>query len=389
MRRAVIHIQVNDFPIAVERVLEPRLNNRPVAVGLETAQRSLAVAVSAEARKQGVYRGMSLDQACRQCRDLIVLPTNEDLYQRATRAFWEVLQPFTPVIEPLRFGHAYLDMTGSGRLAGYGVDAAARLQREIHDQLRLEAVAGVATNKLVSKVASEVVTRRQKSGLCDVPYGNEARFLAPLYVNYLPEIGKKTRQELLDLNLRLIRDVAAIEAEQLQMVFGRRGLLLHQRANGIDPRPVQPPKRTPRVVELLTLETDCNHRGVLLAHLHAMLARAVQRLRRMQRLTGCLVIDVQYSDYKTNRIQHRFKPMDTEPELAPVLRDLFPRAVTRRVRVRKLTLTLEHLSRPPQQLSLFEPPGDPRIRSISTAVDRIRDRFGEDAIRFGYGERAA
>ncbi|MDZ7722164.1 MAG: hypothetical protein U5R06_04870 [candidate division KSB1 bacterium] len=247
----------------------------------------------------------------------------------------------------------------------------------------------MAVNKLVSKVASEVVIREAKTRLCDVPDGTEARFLAPLIVSYLPDIGKKTRQELLDLNLRLICDVAAIQAEQLQMVFGRRGLLLHQRAHGIDPRPVQPPKRALRVVEPLILETDCNHRGVLLSHLHAMLARAVQRLRRMRRLTGCLVIEVQYSDYKTNRARQRFRAMDTEPELAPALRDLFPRAVTRRVRVRKMTLTLEHLSKPPQQLSLFEPPGDPRIRSISTAVDRIRDRFGDDVIRFGYGERAA
>ena len=159
MPRSIIHIDIGDFPIAVERVLEPRLRRRPVVVAVQTATRSLVAALSREAAGQGVQRGMPLPQARKYCRDLTVLPPNEELYTRATTALFGLLGRFSPLIEPLRFGHAYLDMTGSTRLFGCAVDAAARAQREIRDRLGLDAVAGVACNKLVSKVASDLLCR--------------------------------------------------------------------------------------------------------------------------------------------------------------------------------------------------------------------------------------
>jgi len=384
MSRDVIHIDVTDFHIAVERVLEPRLRQRPVAVAIRTSTRSLVYAVSSEARANGVYRGMPLQQALRNCPDLTVLPPNEELYFRATSAIIHLLGQFTPVIEPLRFGHAYLDMTGSGKLFGGVKDAAAKALREIRQRLSLDANAGVASNKLVSKVATDVVTvAGKRRDLCDVQHGYEERFLAPLAIGYLPGVRRPVRQQLLDLNVRIIRELAVIPVESLQMVFGRFGLLLHQRAHGIDNRPVQPPKRAPEIVEPETLDQDSNDFYLLRAIAHRLLARAARRLRLQQFRAARLVIEIRYSDYKENTAQRRLPPTDDETELAAGVDDALDRAVNRRVRVRKITLRLCDLTRAPLQLSLFDEDQDPRRKALTAAMDKIRDRYGDQAIRFG------
>ncbi|RPH95194.1 MAG: DNA polymerase IV, partial [Calditrichaeota bacterium] len=264
--RHIIHIDVADFPIAVERVLEPKLRQRPVVVAVETTTRSLVFSASEEARQQGIFRGMPLYMAKKQCADLRVLPPNEDLYRRATQAMMEVLEKFTPVYEPLRFGHAYLDMTGSTRLFGDVKDAAASIQREMRARLSLGSSAGVAANKLVSKVASDFVSGLgDRFGLYDVRRGDEEYFLAPLSVRYLPGVRNKVYDELRDLNVRIIHDLAEIHVEHLQMVFGRFGQVLHQRALGIDPRPVQPVRQAPEMVEVEQLDDDSNDYFYLLA----------------------------------------------------------------------------------------------------------------------------
>ena len=364
--------------------MQPGLRGRPVAVAIETTARSLVYAVSDEARRCGVFRGMPLYKALKQCRDLQVLPPNEPLYWRATQAMMELLGQFTPVLEPLRFGHAYLDMRGTSRLFGPVKDAAAKAQKEIRDRLRLEATAGVAGNKLVSKVASDfLIDRGDYFGLCDVRHGDEAPFLAPLRVSYLPGVRSKIRRELLDLNIKINGQLAAVPVEAMQAVFGRFGLLLHERARGIDHRPVQPPKRAPEIVELRQLDDDSNDYDDLLSQLYDMLANAVMRLRDKSLCAGRMVVTVQYSDYKDNTAKQEFPPLDTEIDMAPILRSVFDRVLNRRVRVRKLTLRLRNLSANPQQLCLFGETGNPQSAAVSDAMDAIRRRFGGKAIRFG------
>lgn len=384
MSRTVIHIDITDFHIAVERVLEPQLRQRPVAVAVETQARSLVFASSQEARQNGVYRGMSLYQAVKNCPDLTILPPNEDLYARATHAMMKVIGQFTPVFEPLRFGHAYLDMTGSGKMFGGIKDAAYKAQNEIRSQLRLVANAGVAGNKLVSKVASDVITSSgEQNSLCDVKHGYEENFLSPLRVGYLPGIQKKVREQLLDLNVRIIRELTVVSSENLQMVFGRFGLLLHQRARGIDNRPVQPMKRAPEVIEVAELDDDSNDYFLLRTTLFRLLSQATQRLREKNMQTGQVTLTVCYSDYKEDVARQRVMPCDKDHELFTVVENLLERALTRRIRVRKLTLRLCKLSHAPAQLTLFAPEIDPKVSAITQAMDKIRNRYGESAIRFG------
>ncbi|MBN1479301.1 hypothetical protein JXA70_03405 [candidate division KSB1 bacterium] len=379
----IIHIDITNFPIAVERVVEPRLRSRPVAVAVETATQPLVLAASEEAQQHGVYRGQSLYKALKYCRDLFVLPPHENLYWRASYALMQLLSEFTPVLEPLRFGHAYLDMTGTRTLFGEVRDTAAKLQREIQTRLSLGAAAGIAGNKLVSKVASDFVTYNgERFGLYDVKWGDEENFLAPLRISFLPGISAKVRSELYDLNVQINRELAAIPVEHLQMVFGRLGVLLHQRAKGIDPRPVQPAKRAPEIVEIEQFDEPCNDYDVLQAMLFGLLSQSTRRLRDKRLRTGRLVVQIQYSDYKENMAQQRFTPADTDMELVHTARHTLKRALSRRVRVRKMTLRLCDLTVDPKQLSLFQEQ-DPKIKKITMAMDTIRNKYGEKAIQFG------
>ncbi|MDZ7315615.1 MAG: hypothetical protein ONB24_05780 [candidate division KSB1 bacterium] len=384
MNRAVIHIRVADFPVAVEQALEPRLHGRPTAVAVETAGRALIFAASAEARAAGVFSGMPVPEARRRAPDLILLPPNADLYRRAMEAMLDVVRRYTPVYEPLRFGRAYLDMSGTERLFGRIKDAAADIQKQIRRRLNLGASAGVAGNKLVSRTAAEFVAGLgEPLGLYDVRIGEEAAFLAPLSVRYLAAGRRDVYQELWDLNLRRIRQVAETPVEHLQTVFGRLGVLLHQQANGIDPRPVMPPKQKPEIVEIDQLEEDSNDFPLLRARLHGLLACAARRLRRERLLTARLSVEILYSDQRSETTQQRFSATDDEFALTAELNALLGRAVSRRVRVRRLTLRLGDLTPPPQQLSLFDPARDPKREALIAALDRIRDRYGETAIRFG------
>ena len=384
MSRAVIHIDITDFYVAVERVLEPRLRQRPVAIAIETANRSLVYSASREAGQNGVYRGMPLSQAMKYCPELTVLPPNEDLYRRATKALLTILQQFTPVLEPLRFGHAYLDMTGSAKLFGSVVDAADRARREIRDRLRLEAAAGVAGNKLVSKVASDVITARDPlAGLCDVRLGEERHFLSPLAVGFLPGVQKEVARQLDELNIRVIRELAGIQCEHLQMVFGRFGLLLYERSRGIDNRPVQPAKRAAEVVESETLAEDSNDRDRLRTILFRLLAAGTRTLRQKKLFTRQLVLQVRYSDYREEVGRVKCDPLQNDWQLLQTAETLLTRTLTRRTRVRKLTLRLTDLCRSYRQLSLFDETPNPKWSAAGQAMDKIRDRFGESAIAFG------
>lgn len=384
MSRTVIHIDVTDFHVAVERVLEPRLRDRPIAVAIETASRSLVYAASREAVQNGVHRGMPLNQALKYCPDLTVLPPNEELYARADSALMKILQQFTPILEPLRFGHAYLDMTGSGRLFGSILDAAAKARSEIRNRLSLDVAAGVAGNKLVSKVASDVIAVRDpRTGLCDVHHGDEQHFLSPLHVGYLPGVQKAVRTRLYELNIRLIRELTVIHSEHLQMVFGRFGVLLYERSRGIDPRPVQPPKRAPEIVESETLAEDSNDYDRLRSLLFRLLSSCTQRLRQKNLFTRRLLLEIRYSDHKEEQGQVRTEPRQNDWQMLNTAETLLERTLSRRIRVRKMVLHLCDLEPANPQLALFDSPDHPKIEAVTKAMDKIRSRFGDATIRFG------
>jgi DNA polymerase-4 len=349
--------------------------------------------------------------AQRRCPDLIVLPPNPRLYARASRALHEILRIYAPTIEPRGYGHAFLDLTGTGRLFGAPQDVAARIRREVSERLRLTVSVGVATNKLVSQAAIRVDrlaagqrgsgagSRSCSESLLYVPSGNERRFLAPHPVDVMPELTARIRTQLEDYQLNLIGEIAAIPESALCSVFGGHGRILRARAQGIDPRPVLPPERQSEFHVSHTLTTETNDLGILFPLLRLLTEQLGRRLRKRRLTAHRLVVQATYADYTTSS---RAIPLPTaalDSELTDAARRAFILANTKRLAVRTVALTLDHVMEEEAQLELWAAQrvggadgqqehtraesfaGADCPAALQHAVDHIRTRYGASALR--------
>ena len=386
--RQIVHVTIPNFPVAVERVVHPGLRNRPVVVAPPGPARSVVMALSPEAWSAGVRRGMVLTKAMRYCRNMIVLPPDESLYLRATRALIKVLEEFSPVIELSSYGHAYLDISGTGRLFGPSRDTAWKAQKEIQRQLHLDSSLGIACNKMVSMIAAHVT---RAPGLQDVPRGDEFSFLAPLPVRLLPGVGLQVERQLRDLNIHLIRDIAAMKPEHLALAFGRYGFLLHQRARGIDDTPVRPKRAVPALEEEMVLPEDSNDSELLKKVLFTLCTRAGERLRDVRQRAGRMELRVRYADYREEGRALKLKPpVHSSAILYPRALGLLDLVLKRRTRVRRMQLRLTDLSAGLVQLELFADPAVERRLKLEFALDALRRRHGSSIVQQGaeYGRQA-
>ena len=378
IERQVLSLGIADFFVAVERVRDTTLRDRPVAIA-PPGERSTIRCLSREARREGVYVGMPLREATRRCGGLRVLPPDPVLYGRAGSAIDEVVERYSPVVERGSGGRVYLDVTGMSGLFGPPVDQAARLSRELDARLRLPAAVGAAVNKLVSRVAAGLTEPR---GVLDVRAGNETSFLEPLPVSRLPGVGTKISSRLAALNVRFVRQLALIETDHLTMAFGRLGIVLHQRSLGIDPRPVRPPRCNPEVRRERILTEDCNEPIRLRALWRALVDETGSELRQRNRAATQLICVLDYTDGRTDRrcLRSPF-PLYAAGALRRVAEELFEQTRTRRVRIRRLIFVLSEWVRPSVQRTLFEDVEERRDRALSAAADRIRIRFGHKALQ--------
>jgi DNA polymerase-4 len=327
---------------------------------------------------------MALGKAMKLCLNLVVIPPNPALTEKAYELLTGTMARYTPVWEPSRPGHIYMDMTGTERLWGRAKDTAGLLGRDIRDRLGLSGSVGVAGNKMVSNIASRILP---SEGVLDVDHGQESRFMAPLKVDVLPGIGHVRKSRLLEeLNISLVREIAAMDLGRLRLIFGRQACVIHQRALGIDPTPVYPPPVKPRVSEEAVLPRDENDDEKLLAVLYRLVENCAHRLRAGGLIPGMAGLMFRYADQL--EVMRRI-PLPRRSfwdfDLYDPLEKAFLKACRRRVRVGFMRVWFQDFSRPEAQLSLFDnplPSEEKRIRVIRT-LDRIRARFGDGAIQYG------
>jgi DNA polymerase-4 len=412
--RSVLFVDPPAFCTTLEELVAPALRSRPLAIASPNADRAPLLALSVEARRGGLCRGMPIRIAQRLCPDLIILPPNPQLYARASRALHEILRTFAPTIEPRGYGHAFLDLTGTGQLFGPAEDVAARIRRAAQQRLRLPLSVGIASNKLVSQAAIRagrlVWGKAPDSGttsmeaLLSVPGGGERGFLAPQPLEVLPELHDDVRARLDDYQLELIGEVAAIPEDALCAVFGTSGRLLSARARGIDPRPVLPPEYQAEFCMTHTLATDTNDLGVLHPLLRLMTQRLGHRLRRRGLTARRLRLDVTYADYTTAVRSAPLAAAVLDAELWAAAQQTYASAVTKRIAVRTLALALDRLVETESQLELWKPDNrseeqtgelshssSTEIRSaghhndsgLQRAIDRIHIRYGSRALTRG------
>src|SRR3954451_13610843 len=391
--RSVLFIDPPAFCTTLEGLVVPALSSRPLAIAPPAADRATLLALSAEARRAGLVRGMSVRKAQRLCPDLVILPPNLRLYAKASRALHQILRVFAPTIEPRGYGHAFLDLTGTGRLFGPPQDVAARIRREVKERLQLPLSVGIASNKLVSQAAKKAGRRTASDGgsapdqydreesLLYVPGGNERQFLAPQPLEVMPELEPAMLVQLDDYQLELIGEVAAIPENALCAVFGREGRILCARARGIDPRPVLPPERRSEFHLAHTLATDTNDLEVVLPLLRLISQRLGHRLRRRRLTARRLCLELTYADYTTAVRRIPLGTATLDAELWELAQRAFTLAVSKRLAIRTVALTLDQLGVPQEQLELWTE--ERSLPALQHAVDHIHSRYGSGALTLG------
>ena len=384
MGRNILHIHIPAFPIAVARVSRPELRDRPVAMAPVHSERALVLCASAEARQEGVFRGMPLAKALKFCPGLAVLPPDPALTQKAVQVLSAVAARYTPIWESSHPGHLYLDVTGTERLWGRAKDAAERVRREIKERLSLAGTVGVASNKMVSSIASRLM---RSEGVLGVDPGRESTFMAPLKVDVLPGVGPVRRRVLLEeLNIALVRQVALLDPVDLSLIFGRHAYVIHQRAFGIDPTPVYPPRAEPVVAWEMTLPRDENDDRKLLGILYGLVEQCSRKLRERDLYPRRAGLHFRYADQEeVIRPMLLLRPSVWDFDLYAPLERLFLKACRRRVRVRFMKVWFRDFAPPPAQLSLFAfaSQGETRKTQAVGALDRIRKKYGEGLINYG------
>jgi DNA polymerase-4 len=383
--RAIIHLNVADFAVAVERMVDSRLRQCPVIIALRGTARAAVYDMSDEAYHSGVRKGMPLKMARQRCPEAAIQPPHHDRYERATAALLKHALAYSPQIEMTDIkGHLFIDATGTSRLFGPPPDIAWRIRKCIRSDLGVDPIWSVAPNKLVAKVASRVV---KPAGEYVVGAGDEALFLAPLPLHLIPGIEAPDLKRLGELNLTHAGQLATLSPAQLEVVCGSRAHAVYQAVRGADFSPVTPVGQKPPAAQAdWEFGDDTNDRTVLESALYRLVETVGAELRRRQMAARRVGVIIDYTDGGRTTRQAAVRPATANDlYLFAAAQTALQRAWIRRVRVRHLRLITDRLTYPPAQLELFAQSGDHKEKTgrMMTVIDNIRSRFGPHAIRAG------
>ena len=384
--RAILHVDMDAFYASVEIREQPGLAGRPVIVGGAPERRGVVSAASYEARRFGVHSAMPTARALRLCPEAVFLPVRMDLYAAVSRQIRAIFAHYTPLIEPLSLDEAFLDVTESRTLFGSAADIARAIKRDIREELQLVASVGVAPNKFLAKIASDL---DKPDGFVEVPADGVQDFLDPLPASRVWGVGKATCAELERYGIRTIADLRRQPRDWLVDRFGRFGERLHELAQGIDHRPVVPDSEAKSLSHETTFPVDVADRVTLRARLLDLTEQVARRLRRHDRLARTVQLKLRFADFRSlTRSRTLPEPTDVTAEIWQATEGLFRAALAGESRpVRLIGMGVHDLvdpvSEPHVQANLFAEPQRRRQREIDRLADAIQSRFGPDGIRRG------
>lgn len=380
--RKIIHLDMDAFFCAVEELRQPDLAGKAFAVGGKPDERGVVSSCSYAARRFGVHSAMPMSQALRLCPGLLVIPGDHQAYERASEQVMALLRDLTPLVEQVSIDEAFLDVSD---LPEPGMVIASQLQERVYRETRLPCSLGVATNKLVAKIATDVGKDEHKSNEAPraikvVPAGTEAVFMQNLPARMLWGVGKKTELRLQGMGVQTIGDLACMTPAALSAVFGKNGLELSQHAKGIDTRPVVIEHETKSISQEVTFDRDIADAARLHEVIRQLCVQVAFRLRQSNLCANTLRLKLRWSDFSTITRQISLtQPVDQDGIIIAALRDLFDAAWVPGRKVRLVGVGAAGLVEPPQQLSLFDTPSD-KERRLLEAVDELRNKFGEKAV---------
>ncbi|MDQ6711787.1 MAG: DNA polymerase IV [Candidatus Dormibacteraeota bacterium] len=386
MQRVVMHVDLDAFYASVEQLRRPELRGRPVIVGGAgvEGERGVVAAASYEARPFGVRSAMPLSRARRLCPSAVFIPCDFPAYREASKSVFAILDRYSPVIEPIALDEAYLDLTGEDALMGPPDTVAVRLRDEVKKLCGLDLSIGVASCKLVAKVASEL---RKPRGLVVVRAGSEAAFLAPLALGKLPGCGPATVLRLERVGVRTIGDLAALPDPLLGELFGQYGRLLGAHARGIDPSSVLPPGDPKSISRELTFDRDVRDAGKVRATALGLLQDVGHSLRAHGLSARTVVLKVRYQPFDTLSRQATLPyPTDRDDQLATALGQLLETQLDPSRAIRLIGAGVSNLEARATQLSLLETRSS-RLALLDEQLDELRGRYGDHVIARGAAPR--
>ena len=381
-----MHVDLDAFYASVEQLRRPELRGKPVIVGGAgvPAERGVVAAASYEARPFGVRSAMPLSRARRLCPNAIFVPCDFPAYREASKSVFAILDRYSPIIEPIALDEAYLDLTGEDALMGPPDTVALRLRDEVKASCGLDLSIGVASCKLVAKVASEL---RKPRGLVVVRAGEEAAFLAPLPLSRLPGCGPATAVRLERVGVRTVGELAALPDPLLGELFGQYGRQLGAHARGIDPSPVMPPGDPKSISREVTFDRDVTDRSKVRETALALLQDVGQSLRAHGLSARTVVLKIRYQPFDTLSRQATLPyPTDRDDQLAGALRQLLQTQLDPARPIRLIGAGVSNLEPGATQLSLLENRSS-RLAMLDTQLDELRGRYGDHVIARGPAPR--
>jgi len=383
----ILHVDMDAFYASVEELDDPGLAGQPVVVGGTPDGRGVVAAANYIARKFGVHSAMPAAQARRLCPDAVFIRSRMDRYAEVSRELRGIFARYTPLVEPLSLDEAFLDVTSSLRLFGDGEAIARRIKGEIRAELGLVASVGVAPNKFLAKLASDL---DKPDGLVVVPADDIQAFLDPLPVSRLWGVGKVANRRLGELGVHTIADLRNLPRDLLTGHFGQSAAHLLELARGVDDRRVVPDRDAKSISHETTFETDIGDTEVLKSWLLELCEQVATRLRRQDLRGKTVFIKVRYGDFRTlTRSESLDAPTNVTRELyASAARLLRAQLAREPGALRLLGMGVSAVTRSSmEQGQLFEQGEREHQRRIDTVVDAIKTRYGARAMRRGGGAR--
>ncbi len=380
--RQILHVDMDAFFAAVEIRENPELRGKPVVIGSPPDKRGVVSTASYEARKFGIHSAMPSRTAGKLCPHAIFLPVNSTLYSEVSHQVMDILNRFTPYVEQVSIDEAFLDVTGAMRQWTDAVELARALRQTIKDELQLTASAGVAGNKFLAKLASDM---DKPDGLTVVPREPDeiVSFLAPLPVGRIWGVGKAAEKRLKRFGITTVEELQEHDETTLRRWFGEAfGSHLWHLARGLDERPIVTDRDAKSISNEHTFGVDCDNIAVVRQRLIELTENVGRRLRRSEKYAGTGQIKLRFADFKTLTRQQAFpSPTRTDHDLLACALELFEREKVRKP-IRLIGFGVANLSETPGQQLLFEEPNH-RQQALDEAVDKIRENFGKGALRRG------
>lgn len=373
-KRFVAHLDLDTFFVSVERLKNSAFVGKPLIVG-GLSDRAVVAACSYETRKFGVHSAMPMKLALRLCPQAIVVRGDSDSYSYYSRLVTDVVQDTVPVMEKASIDEFYVDLTGVDRFFGCSLFMS-ELKEKIRKESGLPISYALASNKLISKVATEDA---KPDGRREIEHGFEKDYLAPLHIKRMPGIGQKTSALLQQMGVKTIKVLSEIPVPMMQNLLGKNGVDLSRKANGIDLSPIVPYSEQKSMGTEETFQQDTIDMQFLMSEIIRMTEKLAFQLRQSQKLTGCITVKLRYSNFDTVSKQMVISYTSSDAILIRKAKELFTKLYEKRMLVRLIGVRFSHLVQGSLQINLFEDTAE-AVR-LYQAMDAMRYRYGDEVVK--------